>query len=179
MRLHDLDDAHLVARARSGQVDAFEELVRRHRERAYRVALRMLRDAREAEDATQDALLQAWRSLERFRGDSTFGTWLYRIVVNRCLNVLRARKPTAELPPDRDSGQPSTETAVEGRLKLDDVRRAIGQLTPEQRAVLVLRELEGVSYEQLAEICEISVSAVKSRLFRARVELANAVRGWQ
>jgi len=174
-----VDDAHLVTRARAGRADAFEELVVRHRDRVYRVALRMLGDAREAEDATQDVLLQAWRSLDRFRGDSAFSTWLHRITVNRCLNVQRARRPVEPLDTDRPSRDPTVETAVESRLELDDVRRAIAGLTPEQRAPLVLRELEGCSYEELADVLDCSVSAVKSRLHRARIELLNAVRGWR
>lgn len=179
MRLSELDDAHLVTRARAGGADAFEELVRRHRDRVYRVALRMLDDPREAEDATQDVLLQTWRSLDRFRADSAFSTWVYRIAVNRCLNVLRDRRRTEPLESDQDSTAPSVEAAVASRLELDDVKRAITRLTPEQRAAFVLREVEGRTYEELAEVLDCSVSAVKSRLHRARLELLNAVRGWQ
>lgn len=175
----ELEDAHLVTRAQAGRVDAFEELVRRHRDRAYRVALRMLGDPREAEDATQDALLQAWRSLHAFRADSAFATWLYRITVNRCLNVLRDRRPAEQLVIDNPSNDPSVEATVESRLELEDVRAAIDRLTPEQRAPLVLRELEGCSYEELAVALDCSVSAVKSRLHRARMELLNAARGWR
>lgn len=178
MPLSDLDDVHLVTRARAGQVDAFEELVRRHRDRVHRVALRLLDDEREAEDAAQDAFVRAWRSLGSFRGDSAFTTWLYRITVNRCLNVRRDRRPTTPLAVDHQSREPSTHDVVESRLELADVRRAIAQLTPEQRAALVLRELEGCTYEELAVALDCSVSAVKSRLHRARVELLRAVRGW-
>lgn len=179
MRLDGLDDAHLVTRATAGRVDAFEELARRHRDRAYRVALRMVGDRRDAEDIVQESLLAAWRSLGGFRGDSAFSTWMYRIVLNRSLNVLRARRESETLSDELASAAPSTERTVEARVKLDDVRRAILRLTPEQRGPLVLRELEGCSYEELAEILEISVSAVKSRLHRARLELLNAVRSWQ
>lgn len=178
MQLSELDDAHLVTRASAGQVDAFEELVRRHRDRVHRVALRLLDDEREAEDAAQDAFVQAWRSLGSFRGDSAFTTWLYRITVNRCLNMRRGRRLTVPLAGDQQSRQPSTPDVVESRLELADVRRAIAQLTPEQRAALVLRELEGCTYEELANVLQCSVSAVKSRLHRARLELLNAVRGW-
>ncbi|CAN5907408.1 sigma-70 family RNA polymerase sigma factor [soil metagenome] len=179
MRLQTLDDAHLVTRAKAGSVDAFEELVHRHRDRAFRVALRMVGDRGEAEDITQDALVAAWRSLDGFRADSAFTTWLHRIVLNRCLNALRARRETEPLPDDRASARPSTERTVEARIKLEDVRQAILQLTPEQRGPLVLRELEDCSYDELAESLDVSVSAVKSRLHRARLELLNAVRGWQ
>lgn len=179
MTLTEFDDEHLVTRAKQGQVAAFEELVRRHQDRVYRVAWRLLGDEREAEDAAQDAFLQAWRSLGAFRGDSAFGTWLYRITSNRCLNMLRGRRQFEELPGDRKSDSPSIETTVEARLQLEDVRRAIATLTPEQRIPLVLRELEHCSYEELATILDVSVSAVKSRLLRARVELLNASRGWR
>lgn len=179
MTLTEFDDEHLVTRAKQGQVAAFEELVRRHQDRVYRVAWRLLGDEREAEDAAQDAFLQAWRSLGAFRGDSAFGTWLYRITSNRCLNMLRGRRELEELPADRKSDSPSIETTVEARLQLEDVRRAIATLTPEQRIPLVLRELEHCSYEELATILDVSVSAVKSRLLRARVELLNASRGWR
>jgi len=179
MQRSGVDDAHLVTRARAGRTDAFEELVRRHRDRVHRVALRMLGDPREAEDVTQDVFLQVWRSLDRFRGDSAFTTWLHRITVNRCLNVQRARRPVEPLDTDRPSRDPAVEAAVESRLELDDVRHAIARLTPEQRAPLVLRELEGCTYEELAEILDCSVSAVRSRLHRARIELLNAVRGWR
>lgn len=179
MRLQGLDDAYLVARAKAGRLDAFEELVRRHRDRVHRLALRMLGDPRDAEDATQDVLVAAWRSLDGFRAESAFSTWVYRIAVNRCLNVLRARHENEPLMSEQASSTPSTEAIVESRLQLDDVRRAILRLTPEQRAPLVLRELEGCSYDELAEILDVSVSAVKSRLHRARVELLNASREWR
>lgn len=145
----------------------------------YRVALRLLGDEREAEDAAQDALLQAWRSMGEFRGDSAFSTWLYRIVSNRCLNVLRARRPLQTLDHDRPARDASVERTVEARLELGDVARAITQLTPEQRLPLVLREIEHCSHEEIAQILDVSVSAVKSRLHRARLELLNRTRGWQ
>ena len=176
----EIDDAHLVTRARAGRVDAFAELIGRHRDHVYRVALRMLGDPRRAEDATQDVLLQAWRSIDGFRGDSSVRTWLHRITINRCLNLQRdAPRQTDELPRDLPSRAPSTEATVEGRLELEEVRAAILGLTPDQRAVLVLRELEGCSYAEIAEALEISVQAVKSRLHRARLELAGAVRAWR
>lgn len=175
----EIDDAHLVTRAQAGRVDAFTELVRRHRDPVYRIALRMLADPRRAEDATQDVLLQAWRSLDSFRGEARFGTWLHRITVNRCLNLRRAEHPTDDLPEDVADRAASTEARVEGRLELEDVRRAVAGLTPDQRAVFVLRELEGCSYAGIAATLEVSEQAVKSRLHRARQELLTAVRGWR
>lgn len=174
-----LADTHLVTRAKAGRVDAFEELVRRHRLRVYRVALRMLGDPGDAEDATQDAFVQAWRGMSRFRADSAFSTWMYRIVTNRCLNVLRERRPDSPLPEDHRATGEGPAEVVEAATRIGDLRRAIERLTPEQRAPVVLRELEGCSYEQLAEALDITVPAVKSRLHRARMELVSAMRQWR
>jgi RNA polymerase sigma-70 factor, ECF subfamily len=171
-------DADLVSRAQAGRLDAFEELVRRHRLGAYRVALRMLGDDSDAEDATQDAFVQAWRKLDGFRADAAFSTWMYRIVTNRCLNMLRARRRTEPLPTDREAPASRPDRIAEGRWQVEDLQRAIGRLTPEQRAPLVLRELEGLSYEEIAGALELSIPAVKSRLHRARLELLAAMRPW-
>jgi RNA polymerase sigma-70 factor, ECF subfamily len=171
-------DADLVSRARSGQLDAFEELVRRHRLGTYRVALRMLGDESDAEDATQDAFVQAWRNLAGFRADAAFSTWMYRIVTNRCLNMLRARRRTEPLPADREAPASRPDRIAEARWQLDDLKRAIERLTPGQRAPLILRELQGCSYEEIAEALELSIPAVKSRLHRARLELLAVMRQW-
>jgi RNA polymerase sigma-70 factor (ECF subfamily) len=141
------DDAQLVTRAQAGRLDAFEELVRRYRQPSYQVALRMLGDAADAEDATQDAFVQAWRSLAGFRAEAAFSTWMHRI--------------------------------VEARWEVEDLKLAIARLNPEQRAPFVLRELEGRSYQEIAEVLELSVPAVKSRLHRARLEVLAAMRGWR
>ena len=171
-------DADLVSRAQAGRLDAFEELVRRHRLGTYRVALRMLGDESDAEDATQDAFVQAWRKLAGFRADAAYSTWMYRIVTNRCLNMLPARRRTEPLPTDREAPASRPDRIAEGRWQVEDLQRAIGRLTPEQRAPLVLRELEGLSYEEIAAALELSIPAVKSRLHRARLELLAAMRPW-
>jgi RNA polymerase sigma-70 factor (ECF subfamily) len=171
-------DADLVSRAQAGRLDAFEELVRRHRLGTYRVALRMLGNETDAEDAAQDAFVQAWRNLAGFRADAAFSTWMYRIVTNRCLNMLRARRRTEPLPEDREAPASRPDRIAEGRWQVEDLARAIARLTPEQRAPLVLRELEGCSYEEIADALDLSMSAVKSRLHRARLELVAAMRSW-
>jgi RNA polymerase sigma-70 factor (ECF subfamily) len=171
-------DADLVSRAQAGRLDAFEELVRRHRLATYRVALRMLGDDGDAEDATQDAFVQAWRSLGGFRADAAFSTWMYRIVTNRCLNMLRARRRTEPLPQDREAPASRPDRIAEGRWQVQDLARAIARLTPEQRAPLVLRELQGCTYDEIAEALDLSISAVKSRLHRARLELLASMRSW-
>ena len=174
-----LTDGDLVSRAQSGQLDAFEELVRRHRLATYRVALRMLGDESDAEDATQDAFVQAWRNLGGFRADAAFSTWMYRIVSNRCLNMLRARRRTEPLPDDREAPASRPDRIAEARWQVDDLKLAILRLTPEQRAPLVLRELQGCSYEEIAQSLDLSISAVKSRLHRARLELLAAMGPWR
>jgi RNA polymerase sigma-70 factor, ECF subfamily len=174
-----LTDADLVSRAQAGRLDAFEELVRRHRLGTYRVALRMLGDESDAEDATQDAFVQAWRNLAGFRADAAFSTWMYRIVTNRCLNLLRARRRTEPLSERHEAPTARPDRIAEARWQVEDLRRAIARLTPEQRAPLVLRELEGCSYGQIAEALDLSIPAVKSRLHRARLELLAAMREWR
>lgn len=178
-----LRDEQLVALARGGDATAFEELVRRHQERVYRVALRLLNDPDDAEDAAQEAFVGAWLGLPRFRADSGFGTWLYRIVTNRCLNVRRARAAAGRtvVPFEEGDAAPTASAAgpeemAAGRDELEDLRRAIAALTPEQRAAFVLCELEGCSQEEAARILETTVSAVKSRVHRARRELLRALR---
>ena len=172
-------DADLVSRAQSGRLDAFEELVRRHRVATYRIALRMLGDESDAEDATQDAFVQAWRKLGGFRADAAFSTWMYRIVTNRCLNMLRARRRTEPLPDDREAPASRPDRIAEARWQVEDLKLAILRLTPEQRAPLVLRELQGCTYEQIAEALDISIPAVKSRLHRARLELLASMGSWR
>lgn len=172
-----VDDAHLVAAARWGDLEAFEILVQRHRVRAYRIALRMLGDREDAEDAVQEAFLLAWQRLERFRGESAFVTWLYRIVVNVCLTERSKRRPAVALD---EVGEPAAAATVEEQVstreRLDEVIQAIGELSGEQRAALVLRELEGLSYEEIAEVLSTTVGAVKGRIHRARVELVERLR---
>lgn len=179
MIAHEPDDAELVERTRSGDLEAFETLVRQHIPRVYRVAVRMLGSAAEAEDATQETFLSAWRALHEFRADSAFSTWLYRIVVNQCLKMLRTCAPIRPLPEELAATQPGPQQLVERDQLLSALRAAIGQLTPPQRAVFVLRHLEGCSYQQVADALGISLSAVKSRLHRAHQQIIDDLRGWR
>ena len=172
------DDAALVRWSQQGHEDAFEELVRRHRDRAYRTALRLLGDRHDAEDVVQDAFVAAWQSLPRFRGDSAFSTWLYRIVTNAALNrAMRAREvPTATVEPPGDPRYDSADRVAQANADADRVAAAVLRLPFEQRAPLVLRTVEGCSYEEVADILGITVPAVKGRLHRARRDLAAALR---
>jgi RNA polymerase sigma-70 factor (ECF subfamily) len=172
------DDAYLVCRAQGGHLGAFEVLVERYQTRVYRVALRMLADPHDAQDAAQDAFVQAWKGLASFRGDSAFSTWLYRIITNRCLKFLRDRPRTQPLPETHEAPAGRPDQIAEANARRDALHAAIAALRPEQRAALVLREFEGCTYEEVAAILAITVPAVKGRLHRARLELLDAMQPW-
>jgi RNA polymerase sigma-70 factor, ECF subfamily len=172
-----VDDPILVRAAQDGDLDAFEALVRRHQPAVYRVALRMLGSEADAQDATQETFVRAWRGLPRFRHDSVLTTWLYRIVTRRCLNLIAARRPTEALNDTQPDPRLDPGHAAEQRARLQAVTRAIAQLPAEQRAALILREFEGVSYDQMADALNTSVPAVKGRLHRARLAVAQHTRG--
>lgn len=166
------DDVHLVHSAQAGDAAAFEELVRRHELPIYRLALRMLGNASDAEDAAQETFLRAWRALGSFRAESALSTWLYRIATNQCLGVLdRAGVRTGPLTGTELDPRPEPEAIALERDALHNLKVAIGRLTPEQRAPLVLREFEGLAYEEIGEVLELTPAAVKGRLHRARLEL--------
>ncbi|MER5446062.1 sigma-70 family RNA polymerase sigma factor [Streptomyces sp. NPDC002766] len=177
------DDALLAVRAAEGDEDAFARLVRWHAPALLRLAAGLLGNRAEAEDAVQDAFLNAWRRLPEFQGRSAFGTWMYRIVTNRCLNVLRARRPVTpldaagDLPAAEHTASPARIT--EAREAVRELREALGRLSPEQRACWVLRELDGRSYEFIADTVGISQDAVRARVFRARRCLTQALGAWR
>jgi RNA polymerase sigma-70 factor (ECF subfamily) len=175
------DERYLIRAARRGDLEAFGELMRRHETAMYRVALRMLGSPPDAEDATQEAMVRAWRTLRRFRGDAALTTWLYRITTNCCLTLIERRRPTAELDDDRAPAARHADPAarLEQREVMTQLTHAIGQLSPEQRAVVVLRELEGLSYEEVSDVLGISLASVKGRLHRARLRLADDLEGWR
>lgn len=172
-------DAYLVGAARDGDLDAFEALVRRHQGSAYRLALRMTGSAPDAEDAAQDAFVDAWRSLHRYRGAASFRVWLARIVTNRCLDLIAARRPTQTLPEVLEAPGGDASDRAQDRARLSALTRAILLLPPDARAALVLRELQGLSYAEVAEVLGVSLAAVKGRIHRARLELAAIMEGWR
>ncbi|MCX6462370.1 MAG: sigma-70 family RNA polymerase sigma factor [Pseudonocardiales bacterium] len=176
----ELDEATLVVRAQEGDARAFEVLARRHQAALYRLAVRVMGDPAEAEDALQEALLDAWRRIGRFRGDSAFSTWMYRVVTNRCLGMLRRRRPVPveeiEAPAP---AQDSPERAAERGAGMAALRRALALLPDEQRVCWVLREMEGLSYTEISEVTGASEDAVRGRIHRARTRLAEAMRAWR
>jgi RNA polymerase sigma-70 factor, ECF subfamily len=177
------EDALLAVRAAEGDEDAFAVLVRRHAAAMVRLATRLLGSRQEAEDAVQDAFIAAWRRLPGFRGQSSFATWLYRIVTNRCLNILRARRPQTALEAVPDMAAPEHTVApdrlTESRAALADLHRALTGLSAEQRTCWVLRELDGRSYEFIADTVGITQQAVRARVFRARRQLTETLGAWR
>jgi RNA polymerase sigma-70 factor, ECF subfamily len=174
----DPADEVLLARHLDGDTDAFGELVRRHRDRLWAVALRTLGDPEEAADAVQDALISAFRRAHTFRGDAAVTTWLHRIVVNACLDRVRRRqvRPTVPLADQETEGAPggvlatSPDHAPEGELRLD-IAAALAQLPFEQRAALVLVDMQGYSVEDAARILDVAAGTIKSRCARGRARL--------
>jgi RNA polymerase sigma-70 factor, ECF subfamily len=176
---NQIDDAILVQAAQAGDIDAFEAIVRSHQAGVYRVALRMLGSQTDAQDVTQETFVRAWRSLGRFRSDSAVSTWLYRIVTRRCLDVIAARRTTEYLDEDLQTSAAGPSESAEQRERLKAVTRAIATLPAEQRAALILREFESLSYQEVADVLGTTVAAVKGRIHRARIAVLNQTAGWR
>jgi RNA polymerase sigma-70 factor (ECF subfamily) len=176
--MSEISDEGLLAAHAAGNPDAFAELVRRHRDRLWAVALRTLHDREEAADALQDALLKAYKSAAGFRGEAAVTTWLHRIVINACFDRVRRRqaRPTVPLPSGAvdDDGRPRAEPASPV-VDLDThlvVRQALAQLPEEQRAALILVDVQGYPVAEVAEILGVAEGTVKSRCSRGRARLA-------
>jgi RNA polymerase sigma-70 factor, ECF subfamily len=173
-------DDQLVRRAVDGDQSAFTELVRRHERRVFAVTMRMLGREEDALDATQDAFLTVFRKIDQFRGESAFTTWLHRIAVNACYDILRkkARQPVLHLAGEDDrmpeAGPPVADHAGEVAGGID-VARALLEVPEDFRAVLVLADVHDLAYEEIAAILDIPTGTVKSRLHRGRVVLARVM----
>ncbi len=174
-------DAYLVARARDGYLDAYELLVQRHSAMAYRVAVRLTGNHHDAQDVAQEALIAAWKSLDRFKGDSSFSTWLYRIVTRRALNKVTRGRDDRSLELLPEGADPAMETAdkAERNLAVDAVTDALLALPFAQRTVIVLHHFEGLSYAEAASVTGATEPAVRSHLFRARRALAKTLEEWK
>lgn len=182
-----MDEQVLVNRARQGDQDAFAQLVQANQNIIYSLALRMSGHPEDAADLTQDAFLRAWRSLPSFQGDSSFSTWLYRLATNICIDFLRHEKrrktamPVSSLDEDDENCAPAQvpdhrfnpETEAQRKELRAAVGQAILQLSDEHREILVLRELDGLSYGEIAALLDLEEGTVKSRIARARVSLRN------
>lgn len=182
-------DEALVKAAQAGGMEAFEELVARHRDKMYARAFSIVRNEEEALDVSQDAWIKAWQRLGQFEGDSTFTTWLTRIVINLCLDRLRrtGRFRTEPLPEQQDEPGawerllPPVWPEPTARLERNELRaridEALGKLSDAHRTVLVLHEFEDMGYKEIARTVGISIGTVMSRLFYARRRLASLLAG--
>lgn len=174
-------DAYLVARAREGYLDAYELLVQRHSAAAYRVALRLTGNHHDAQDVAQEALIAAWENLDRFRGGSSFSTWLYQIVTRRALNKATrgGDAPSSELLPELADPDVGPAVKVERNLTVDAVTDALLALPFAQRTVIVLHHFERLSYAEIASVTGATEPAVRSNLFRGRRALAKTLEEWK
>jgi RNA polymerase sigma-70 factor (ECF subfamily) len=177
----EADDSYLVARARDGYLGAYDLLVARHSAMAYRVALRLAGNHHDAQDIAQEALVAAWQNLDRFRGESSFTSWLYRIVTRQALTKITRRRAAASLDLLGDIPDPADGPAVraERSVAADAVTAALATLPLTQRTVVVLHHLEGLSYAEVAQVTRSTVPAVRSHLFRARRTLGTRLSEWR
>ncbi len=167
----------------NGNVNAYEALVREYEKNVYNLALRMTGNSEDAYDMSQEAFIKAYNSLSSFRGDSKFSVWLYRIVSNVCLDFIRSRtrKPSVSLSTENDDGEDveidiadegqTPENLMDRKLTRDAVQRGLKSLPPDHRQILLLREIQGLSYEEISDVLGLEVGTVKSRIFRARKKL--------
>ena len=177
-----MSEIDLIAAAQSGDQNAFAQLVEAHQGKVYSLSYRMTGNPDDAADLTQEAFLNAWRGLASFHGQSSFSTWLYRLTSNVCIDFLRREKRRTALPmtveedeEGRQAEVPDHRFSPEQELERRELRRTVQQglaaLSPEHRRVLVLRELEGLSYQEIAQCLELEEGTVKSRIARARIAL--------
>ena len=170
-------DTALIERYLRGDVSAFNDLMRSHEDRVFAICLRMLRDREAALDATQETFITVFRKVDRFSGHSAFSTWLYRVAVNTCYDQARrrGRRPTEPLPEDGGPADEGTATALDSAELRPDLERALAGLPPDFRAAVVLCDAEGLALQTAAEILGVPVGTVKSRVFRGRRLLAEAL----
>ena len=178
-----MSEQELIQAARSGDQKAFAALVEANQAMVYSLAYRMTGNSEDAADLAQEAFLNAWRGLARFQGQASFSTWLYRLTSNACIDFLRRekRRSTLSLTLEADEEESrqtevsderwSPEALLDRQESLQAVRRALGQLSDEHREVLLLRELEGLSYREIAQALGLEEGTVKSRIARARLAL--------
>jgi RNA polymerase sigma-70 factor (ECF subfamily) len=157
-----------VARSRRGEREAFDQLVLRYQRDVYRLCYRYVNNHEDANDLAQEAFVKAWRGIGRFRGESSFSTWLYRIAVNACLNFRARRRPVVqELPDALADPLPDAQVRVEGEDVARRVRSAVSRLPEKQRATLILKIYHELKHEEVAEVLGSTVGTVKANLFHA------------
>ena len=187
----DVPELDLVKQAQGGDTEAFDQLVGRYRTRVFGMIYNMVHNEQDAWDLAQDSFLKAWKSIARFRGQSSFYTWIYRIVMNVTIDWLRKKQVKGggtefddgiqlrEIDPASKT-VPKTEALPHQAMERDEIRarieKAIGQLSPEHRAVILMKEIDDMQYHEIAETLGCSIGTVMSRLFYARKKLQNLLR---
>ena len=178
------DEKKLIERAAAGHADAFNELMARHEQQMYAVALRMCARREDAQDCLQEAMLRVYRAIGSFKGQSSFATWLYRITMNTCLDEFRKKKDKQNTSLDSlldvgwspsDNGCEPEKQALMREMR-EKMNGAIRELPEDMRAAVVLRDIQGFSYDEIAQTLEINVGTIKSRISRGREKLREKLR---
>lgn len=180
-----MNDSEIIKRVLSGETEAYEHLVREHQNKVLGLCLGLLSDPVLAEDAAQEVFIKAYESLGRFRGESSFSTWIYRIAFHHCQDILRkrSRRPTESLDQliechgdgmERLLSKPDDSSVRQDSS--DMIEKVLSALPPDYRTILVLREVQGLSYQEISEAMDCSLDSVKARLRRARSELEQKLR---
>jgi RNA polymerase sigma-70 factor (ECF subfamily) len=178
--MHKKDDLNLINRFKNSDASAFDEIIFKYQDKIYNLCRHILGNAHDAEDAAQDVFLKAYQHLNKFRPESSLHTWLYRIAVNTCIDY--RRKPLFEslfknskegdvFVVDQPFDSPSPEKLYESKEIGNAIQFALGRLSEKLRTVILLKEIEGLSYEEISEVLDVSIGTVKSRISRAREEL--------
>ncbi len=175
-----MTEKELLQRSREGHAESFEALISTHQQKVYNIALRMLTNEQDAFDASQEVFLKVYRNLDRFRENSSFSTWVYRIATNTCLDFLRKKKEkviSLDTQPEFENGESDlrltdktadTEEIILRKERQKILMDAIESLPPEHRKIIVLRDLQELSYQEIAEIIDANIGTVKSKISRAR-----------
>ena len=172
-----MDERELIARLQKRDEAAFEELIRQYEKKVYTLCFRMCGNSEDAEEAAQDAFLALWRGIDRFRQESSLSTWIYRLATNTCIDTLRRRKKQSGSVSLDDDTSPQPQETVEHREAQKLLQEGLSALPEEYRKVLILREIEGLSYTEIAESASIELGTVKSRISRGRSLLRNFLSG--
>jgi RNA polymerase sigma-70 factor (ECF subfamily) len=171
------DEAAVIEACQRGDRNAFDALVVRHQRDVYRLCYRYVNNHEDASDLTQEVFLKAWRAIGRFRGQSRFSTWLYRIAVNACLNFRAARRATSELPEVLPDPRPGAGERLAGEERARRVREAVARLPEKQRATLILKVYNDLTHQEVARVLGSSVGTVKANLFHALGNLRKLMAG--
>lgn len=187
--MNDIENA-LIKKSKAGDVESFENLIGSYQKRAYNIALRIMANDEDAKDMTQEALIRVFRSIKDFKEQASFSTWLYRIVTNVCLDEIRRRKNkntiSIDIGSELDTGDAKLEISCDRETpeiiyekteKRNTIMKAINDLNEEYKSVIVLRDIQGFSYEEISNMLECSIGTVKSRINRARNILKDKLRG--